>query len=716
MIGCSIRSRLLEFLVKKYAVLVLCLLLLLSIGKVVGRVNKDEEKKLESGTTRVFLGVVTGEISLIKQGIEEGGNIYSSLEPYIGEKVLKLGLPYVDFPVCPPIHMTFNYGLREHLNAAVYLSNQYVDINDYRLPTFPPNLFERGYPPALLFALGFGQKPNNSHAAFIQRYFRTFEDRFNFSKIEAWRQQTNNPPLLHITVALDNFDGTYVLLSEMSKAITVHHVDQFNMTALHYAAWFGQIQSAILLLYNGAALQAVDQYHHTALHLAIMRNQLDIAALLFGSAINQISSNSLDAARKTFLSLLQARGLERRDILELLLLAPTHLSGIYMVEHFAGLLNLSLVADVASSSLQRQMLQHILYERREVVDWRSQIDLVTNILPDYFLRHYFIPQRPLLIADAVTVVRGMGVWAYMDDPGVFIERYGGRRVAGSTSFLKDVMEREITAPWVSLTNLMAAEGEVNATEIFHQRFSSPSTDTLEQCMDEASEKEMMVAAINEPGSCGVMTEQVESRIPYAEFLQHYSTDFTIPSIFNICHDNSLHGDFALTVGAAGSAGRLTQRNASYHVLLRGHKVWTLLRPGITVNQSLLADLSDRLGANTSDWSSLSGQWFLWRALPILQRHHLAINVEQRIGEVLYIPADWVALEANIEDSLGLSHEFCIYTVTDVRVPPLGYHLYGVKDPLAGVGFPRTHFKSNYSPGLKYSNRKKAPIFEYPHIT
>jgi hypothetical protein len=280
---------------------------------------KDEAKRLEMGTTKVFLGTILGDVGILKQGLDERGNAHAALDPYIASEVLLLGKPYVDYPLCPPIHMAFNYGMKNHLNVAAYLMNLGVDVNDYRLPASPKKHFERGYPPAMLYALGLGQQPNNSHGAFLQRFYRSYHDQLNYTKLEEWRIATDNPPLLHLSITLHKFDGTYILLSEFTKISSVHTFDQFQMSALHYSVWYANLQATIFLLYNGINLMAKDKYDNTALHLAVIRKEVECATLIFAELLNRAQDNP----KRIFIDLLQSKDYKNRDIIDLLMLAPT---------------------------------------------------------------------------------------------------------------------------------------------------------------------------------------------------------------------------------------------------------------------------------------------------------------------------------------------------------------------------------------------------------
>lgn len=666
---------------------------------------QDEQRRLESGTTRIFLGVITGEISFITQGVEEDGNLHAPLDPYIAEKVLLLGEPYVDYPICPPLHMAFNYGLKQHLNAASHLTRYAVDVNDYALPRHPKSYFHRGYPPALLYGLGMGQQANSSqHAAFLQRFLRSHEHLFNLTKLEEWRTLTDNPPLLHLSIALGNFDGVYLLLTEMTKIATIESLDQFQMTALHVAVWYGSLQSIIFLLYNGISLQAADVAGHTAMHLAVLRGQPAVLALLCSPFLNQ-PSKPLSSRQQDFLQLLSQRNHAGRTAMDLLLLAPVNLPLLTSMVYFAGELGVTLEDLAMGSRGQLQQLEHLsaaglLLEANHSSqllddDPRNMIDSLTA-LPSgsYFREHYYIPQRPLLVSNQAN---GMGIWAYLDSDA-FLGRFGDLQLANNHS---------------STLRAYVAESEFNMSAVDASNATNAMV-LLQGMLEDAT------------GSCSAATDSThdhqlchppavaEVRITWATAQADYFTDFSPLSALSVCHDQA---DWTLSMAAVGAVGALTAAPARYSILLHGRLLWVLLRPGISSNTSLLAELEDALGVGMSNWETVDGHTWLSNALMKLWAHHLVVFAEQAIGEVLFIPHDWHSLAIPLADSISLSRTLCALEVSDMRIQPVGYALYGQEDPLRGYGFPRTLKDSNQHPGIKYTTkRKKPPMFEFPHIT
>ena len=116
--------------------------------RVTGRTIKDDIRSLQKSSGRVIVGALTGNIAAIRQGLYEGGTANAIFEPYFGSMILKLGRAYIDFPVCPALHLAINMGSKEHLNAAAFLIRNGADMNLYKLPSDHfEDKHDRGYPP-----------------------------------------------------------------------------------------------------------------------------------------------------------------------------------------------------------------------------------------------------------------------------------------------------------------------------------------------------------------------------------------------------------------------------------------------------------------------------------------------------------------------------------------------------------------------------------------
>lgn len=146
-----------------------------------------------------------------------------------GANYLKLGVPQVDFPTCPALHMAISQGGKAHFEAAVFLVNNGANINFYMLPG--PDVNAPSFPPAILFSLGLGPKPRNTHAAMLSRFKLQYPDKFQLHDLEEWRRASGNPPILQLALMNNFFDGVYVLVTNFNAS--VNERDAHGVSALH---------------------------------------------------------------------------------------------------------------------------------------------------------------------------------------------------------------------------------------------------------------------------------------------------------------------------------------------------------------------------------------------------------------------------------------------------------------------------------------------------
>ena len=139
--------------------------------------------------------------------------------------ILKLGRANVDFPVAPAIHVAFYFLTSDSLEISQFLLRNGADMYEYVLPAKGNDsprpstsyLTAKGYPPALMFAIGLGREPTNAHAALVKQLHVTYSHIFNDSRLKEWIEATSNPPLLQICILARNFDMVYVMVSEFSE-------------------------------------------------------------------------------------------------------------------------------------------------------------------------------------------------------------------------------------------------------------------------------------------------------------------------------------------------------------------------------------------------------------------------------------------------------------------------------------------------------------------
>ena len=212
------------------------------------------------GTAKVISGSLTGDVEVIRLGLQEGGDSNALLTPHLGESVLKLGRYGVNFPYFPALHAAIDGGTKQNMEAAFYLANSGADLNLFKIALFGDlrNISKEvwmsgrglGYPPALLFALGMGRKPTNAHAALLQRLYLSLPDRFNKSHIQQWVQESGSSPLTHIALTNNFFDGLNVLVTVMGYS--VNELDSYGVSTLHvgmiYTFIFPSIDDCVTLI------------------------------------------------------------------------------------------------------------------------------------------------------------------------------------------------------------------------------------------------------------------------------------------------------------------------------------------------------------------------------------------------------------------------------------------------------------------------------------
>lgn len=57
---------------------------------IVARTSNDDKKRLESGNTRLFYGIITGDSDNVVQSFDEGASVNTILDPFLGEMVLQV--------------------------------------------------------------------------------------------------------------------------------------------------------------------------------------------------------------------------------------------------------------------------------------------------------------------------------------------------------------------------------------------------------------------------------------------------------------------------------------------------------------------------------------------------------------------------------------------------------------------------------------------------
>eukprot|EP01032_Pedospumella_encystans_P008988 gene8988-10610_t len=618
-----------------------CVLSIL-VALVLSRTTKDDFSQLATKSGRILIGVIEGDLELVHLGINEGGNVNAVLEPYFGDMVLRLGKAYVTFPSCPALHLAFNYGTKSHLNVAAFLINYGTNPNTYKLPTVHANgsvdLFDRGYPPAILFALGMGQTPMNTHAALLQRMVRTNKQVFNFTTINQWRRESGNPPLVQLCLLLDNVDGAHVLLTEFDA--DVNEADEDGVTALHVTAWRDNVSGMVMLLRQGANPLLEDHLGRTPMHYVVMRGHSVVAIkILLASALASGAKK-----REIQVRMLTHTDQNNQSVIDLAAAAPSKMDLLDFLKEQAVLLNftptsssqqpIAAVADGVSSAVQESgwfypathsengststiLLSNSL--RSSILSLEIDTVNAADLTPQQFVRNYFSAQRPALITGQLTA--GAGVWAHRTKED-FLRRYGAMQARvgpGAYAEVRALRRYErIVATNGTLCNATdssenTARKECNAAHYFSYRKLTTVSEYVAQCMGDRPANTPTNNDSNSALYCVWEGRAVASALPYSDL---WRWDLPIPDLFgSLCrvpktddaHPSGKSSQTSLEPNWEGSAspapqgvGRaarntdepvqihlggvhsgapLQAHNASWHLLLAGQKKWFLLPPG-----------------------------------------------------------------------------------------------------------------------------------------
>lgn len=589
---------------------------------------------------------------------------------------------------------------------------------------------DRGFPPAIMYTLGLGVPPTNSHAAFLQRMYHTFPDKiYNKTMLQEWIKLTGNPPLLHIPILADSFDCVYVLVNELK--VTLDEVDAMGVTALHLAAWQGNANLVAFLMHSGAMPTNVDSNGRTPLHYAAIRGHGEVIKYLLKTS----DSTPPKKAENLKKQLLAIKDHDGRTALTLAALTPSINPGCIRALRTEMTKLKSLPTDrwnraplftervdrpekepgdgedmrggwyyPLSSSLKEKKKKKESKDTTSTTktkakadkksqnddgggggdgsgdgggsDERSDIDIVkvSSLTKSSFVRDYFSTQRPVLITDGA--FNGQSVWAYWQKAAM-VHKYGDLPLEFGES----------------LHSALPAGVPSN--------LDPPRNTTLREWVEETMSKsnEMFVPGESQtpppfPWVAHQMLSNRDDLNPaHAKSAQEVgkllSQDVKRPGILNIClplpKDNE---PLQLTLGPAGSGVPVKARQNAWDLLLVGRKRWYFISPPHIFNATELpARVAGRIHVkSTAEW--------LRDHAPKLKKKGLIAEVTQYPGDVVFIPHGWVHATLNLVDSVSITQEFCTLKNTNQRMQPLGYTIYGGVDRYRGYGAINTLVQKN----------------------
>mmetsp|Transcript_18213 Transcript_18213/g.40422 ORF Transcript_18213/g.40422 Transcript_18213/m.40422 type:complete len:693 (-) Transcript_18213:1581-3659(-) len=688
---------------------VLCILVLLaSLHPSCSRTTKDDIKHLSRGNGRVLHGVYLGDPGEIRLGLDEGGSPDAILEPYFGQIVLKLGKAYLDFPACPALHLAINLAQKGQLNAASFLLKKGANPNLYKLPSIQEkDKYDRGFPPALLFGLGLGQEPTNAHAGLLQRLHRTYPAALNLTLVEVWREQSGNPPLLQLCLLLGNVDGAHLLLTEFNAS--VHDVDAHGVSALHIAAWRGDIPAMVLLLQNGASTTAVDAYSRSPLHYAAMRGNAAASSLLIASVATNAS------LLKPEVDKIQRRMLRKKDV--------NGVDPYKLISTLAHLKHVAVALNSRFTSINVRFVSQPAANPRDGAEaresatinemgWSHPGDLAemeglsggvemevadaNELSRDRFREKYFSAQRPVLITNHLA--GGANIWANLMKEH-FVETFGSIELSSGPGLYSSPQ---------GLANLGAEDtADSNASAMRRMTVAS----YIDSYMRVRGNTDRA------PGGLPHDHSAWEGHAAAASSAdpERWAWDLPTPDLFRLCGAADRE-PLQLHLGPALSGAPPLARNASWSLLLVGRRLWFATAPGVDVAQVVQMGHADPEFAEPHPRGPLTAQQWVETVAPALRSQGLLLEVTQYPGDFVFMPHDWQYVTLNLADTVAVSQEFCTFLHTDQRIQPLGSVLYGGDDPHRGLGMYKTHRTTNLSPGIPKEKRSKVPVFDFPDIT
>lgn len=681
----------------------------------------DDGELLSRGDARVLLGALIGDVSAFRQGVSEGGEPNALLTPLLGEKVLKIGRPIIDFPIMPALHLCMHFGAREYLNTAFDMINRGADPNAYRIPESP---HDYGFAPALLYTLGMGLPPNMQHGAVLQRIYENDPKKFNMTAIQDWIIKTGNPPLSHIPALHGFSDGVYILLSTFGW--NVNEQDSHGLTLLHVAAWRGDTLMIALLLSHNADMLIADKNGRLPLHYAAMRGFGDIIDLLFIPPLikgddddEEMKEMSPKKFSKIKRAMINAQDKDRRTPLMLAALTPS--------------------VPTSVRGIRQQMTKEKIYppKRWNRAPLKAKRDQSPNAEPDdaagtlggwpafqesgapistdeseneervdvdillaktaskgVFKRDYFSTQRPVLFSGHL--MAGQPIWAYWSKLDL-VQRYGDLLLHSGES-----VHAQPGAPDLPMSEKTTLRLWVE------QNIGDPT------CMSGASSDG------SEAGSCpAVTTSSVWSAVNYEASSQPVTNGMPVgktlmadvqrPKIMDLCGPNDKE-NLKFSIGAVGSGVPIHAHNASWNVLLFGKKRWFLVPPGVNASEP---GLLTKAPATEWDFSVQSVSAWLSEHAPSLRSRGLLSEITQYPGEIIFIPHGWHHATLNLAVSASISQEFCTLRNSDIRIQSLGPVIYGSNDSFRGFGRIKYHYHKLHKARLDDHKRSNVPSFGAP---
>lgn len=551
--------------------------------------------------------------------------------------LLNLGTPWIDFFVIPAIHIAIGGGSEDYYQIAHILLQAGAD----------PNRFDITYPPAFLFALGFGAKPNHEMAVTLSTLFQDelLSSKFLLSKsIKDWNAlmgYDHNPPVLSYPVIKGNTEGVFAILKHGTVAID--EGDSHGVTALHTAAWVGFPDPLGALLVENADILAVDVSGRTTLHYAAMRGHYSVIEVIFSEAAGVPTKKlkRLVAKRDSF-------GLTAMD---LAWRTPRNAAFTVRLEELVQSVAGNVDEDEDTDFSVKQRTQPVpstnLWSCPELgtgtLDRTDSDDIDVVSMDDLsetdFLKNYVAMQKPVIISGNMT--SRWPIWRHVSSREDFVRRYGGLRLkTGIIPYAHELSRHNESAADVPLSEWMR--------EIRRQSETHKCTTGKEGgCLGQGNEGAWIAYD-------DTVTQQNDV---------HLADDLGSPFFARLCDRHPSDVGLQLSIGGFSSGAPMHAHDSAWNLLLVGRKRWLLVPPG-------------ELGPRTQAWSAMAHPLAEWYAVAGRRKEGRLYEVTQHPGDIIFIPQGWGhATVHTCDETVAIANEFC--KSIDANSPPAaGMMMYG----------------------------------------
>lgn len=689
-----------------YLTLLVCIVHL-QVRPLWARTIDDNLNDMRKGSGKVLLGAYLREVEIIRKGMSEEGSVSAVMTPFLGEEVLEIGKAFVDFPAAPAVHISIFMGGKTGSEAAFFLMLRGANVSKYYLePDGTDTDYFLSYPPAMLYALGMGQPPRKSHAGLLERVHQSIGGHlpganFNIAAVDGWNLLTGSPPIVHIPLLANYFDGIYVLAMEFKADLNAP--DAMNVTALHISAWMGDSNVCKFLLYQHADPFRVDKHNRTALHYASMRGHNHIIADLLYPNLKDLNLTTHEALsrRKTLLSMVDG---DRLTALELAsVYPPLQLTAQYLQfeteklnsqggKEYGGSVDSRIRRTPRDAAAHRKLTT--LLPGRQLDDQSRLEPAHTRGGWDYSKVVRNDRRVPLVCTVSSQASRADSdeerqsnagndprlspsdgdcptidiVSAAKLKKGVFRRDYFSKQ--RPVLITDSLTARQGIWGYWQKTEFLGRYGGMNVTygERYHtgsHAWLLPKTETItlsEYVARFLGKSGMPVCHGDGPGagSCAATEAPVvpfttpwvgvNERAVAGPFATSWRLDVHKPSLFKLCTPSDKDDEpLKLYVGGRGSGVPMHAHAASWNLLLAGVKRWFFAAPGHTADEvvGLPVEGTHQQHVRTTE------RW-LAEVAPDLVESGAVVEVVQYPGDVVFVPHDWWHATLNDADAVSVS--------------------------------------------------------------